>query len=78
MAFNRHEEYASFDQRDVLEDLLLTNRYNFYIGVDELADLEKEYFNNDLTKERADEIIYYLMDSIIENDLDKQFDNKYL
>jgi hypothetical protein len=78
MSFDPFEEYASFDQRDILEDLLLTNRYNFYIGVEELADLEKEYFDDDLTSERADEIIYYLRENKIENDLDKQFNNKYL
>tara|TARA_R100000544_G_C2177095_1_gene35081 strand:- start:227 stop:463 length:237 start_codon:yes stop_codon:yes gene_type:complete len=72
--FDPFEEYVNFDQLDILEDLLTTGRYNFYIGVDELRELEKEYFDDgNLTKDRADEIISELRNSIIESDLDKQF-----
>tara|TARA_R100000541_G_scaffold1867_1_gene6862 strand:- start:152 stop:388 length:237 start_codon:yes stop_codon:yes gene_type:complete len=72
--FDPFEEYVNFDQLDILEDLLTTGRYNFYIGVDELRELEKEYFDDgNLTKDRADEIISQLKNSIIESDLDKQF-----
>ena len=72
--FDPFEEYVNFDQLDILEDLLTTGRYNFYIGVDELRELEKEYFDDgSLTKDRADEIISQLKNSIIESDLDKQF-----
>ena len=72
--FDPFEEYVNFDQLDILEDLLTTGRYNFYIGVDELRELEKEYFDDgNLTKDRADEIIRELRNSIIESDLDKQF-----
>ena len=72
--FDPFEEYVNFDQLDILEDLLSTGRYNFYIGVDELRELEKEYFDDgNLTKDRADEIISELRNSIIESDLDKQF-----
>ena len=72
--FDPFEEYVNFDQLDILEDLLSTGRYNFYIGVDELRELEKEYFDDgNLTKDRADEIISQLKNSIIESDLDKQF-----
>ena len=72
--FYPFEEYVNFYQLDILEDLLTTGRYNFYIGVDELRELEKEYFDDgNLTKDRADEIISQLKNSIIESDLDKQF-----
>ena len=72
--FDPFEEYVNFDQLDILEDLLSTGRYNFYIGVDELRELEKEYFDDgNLTKDRADEIISQLKNSVIESDLDKQF-----
>ncbi|MBC8399663.1 MAG: hypothetical protein H8E16_21595 [Flavobacteriales bacterium] len=72
--FDPFEEYVNFDQLDILEDLLTTGRYNFYIGVDELRELEKEYFDDgNLTKDRADEIISQLKNSLIESDLDKQF-----
>ncbi len=79
MSFDPFEEYVSFDQLDILEDLF-SGRYEFHITIDELADLEKEYFNkdSDLTSERANEIIYYLRENKIEGDLDKIFNSKFL
>jgi len=79
MAFDNFEEYVSFDQLDILEDLF-SGRYEFHILIDELASLENEYFNkdSDLTAERANEIIHYLRENKIENDLDKQFNSRFL
>ena len=79
MAFDQFEEYVSFDQLDILEDLF-SGRYEFHVTIDELASLENEYFNtdSDLTAERANEIIYYLRENKIEGDLDKIFNSKYL
>jgi len=79
MSFDPFEEYVSFDQLDILEDLF-SGRYEFHILIDELASLENEYFNkdSDLTAERANEIIHYLRENKIENDLDKQFNSRFL
>jgi len=73
------EDYANFDQLDILEDLLDSGRYHFYIEVDELHELEKEYLNEkSLTKDRADEIIKYLRENKIQEDLDKAFNTRFL
>ena len=79
MAFDSFEEYADFNQLDILEDLLESGRHSFYIDPEELHGYLKEYWNSSsLTKERADEIIYFLRENKIVTDLDEQFNNKFL
>lgn len=79
MAFDSNEEYADFNQLDKLEDYLESGRHNFYIDSDELHGYYKEYLDNSsLTSERAEEIITILELNRIENDLDKQFNSRFL
>ena len=79
MSFDPFEEYASFDQLDILEDFLESGRHNFYIDSDELHGYLKEYWDNSsLTSDRADEIISILRLNRIEDDLDKQFNSRFL
>ncbi len=80
MAFDPFEEYISPDQEQILDGLFM-NSNNFYnIDIEELASLEKEFFDNlgGLTFERAREIINYLNENKIEMDLDKQFNSRFL
>ena len=78
--FDPFEEYISPEQEQILDGLFM-NSNNFYnIDVEELASLEKEYFDNigGLTFSRAQEIIDYLCENKIETDLDKQFNSRFL
>jgi len=80
MAFDPFEEYISPEQEQILDGLFM-NSNNFYnIDIEELASLEKEFFDNlgGLTFERAQEIINYLNENKIEMDLDKQFNSRFL
>ena len=77
MSYENNLEYITPKQQDKLDDLL-DNNSNFYaIDVDELHELEKEFFNNigGLTYDRAQEIISYLLENKVSTDLDQQFDN---
>ena len=79
MAFDPFEEYISPEQEQILDGLFM-NSNNFYnIDIEELASLEKEFFDNlgGLTFERAQEMINYLNENKIEMDLDKQFNNRF-
>jgi len=80
MAFDPFIEYIEEWQQDTLENLFVASNNYFNIDIEELASLEKEYFDNigGLTKERAQEIIDYLNENKIEMDLDKQFNNRFL
>jgi hypothetical protein len=80
MAFDRFEEYISPEQEQILDGLFMNSNNYYNIDVEELASLEKEFFDNlgGLTSERAQEIIDYLNENKIEMDLDKQFNNRFL
>jgi len=80
MAFNPFEEYISPEQEQILDGLFMNSNNYYNIDVEELASLEKEFFDNlgGLTSERAQEIIDYLNENKIEMDLDKQFNNRFL
>ena len=80
MAFNIFEEYISDRQQDILESLFVNSNQYYNIEVEELASLEKEYFDNigGLTFDRAQEIIDYLNENKIETDLDRVFNQRFL
>jgi hypothetical protein len=80
MAFDNFEEYISPEQEQILDGLFMNSNNYYNIDVEELASLEKEFFDNlgGLTSERAQEIIDYLNENKIEMDLDKQFNNRFL
>lgn len=78
--FDPFEEYISPEQEQILDGLFM-NSNNFYnIDVEELASLEKEFFNNlgALTFARAQEMIDYLNENKIVTDLDKEFNSRFL
>ena len=80
MSYDLFEEYISPEQEQVLDGLFM-NSNNFYnIDVEELASLEREFFNNlgGLTYDRASEMISYLTENKIETDLDSIFNNRFL
>jgi len=78
--FDPFEEYISPEQEQILDGLFMNSNNYYNIDVEELASLEKEFFDNlgGLTSERAQEIIDYLNENKIEMDLDKQFDSRFL
>jgi hypothetical protein len=80
MAFDNFEEYISPEQEQILDGLFMNSNNYYNIDVEELASLEREFFDNlgGLTSERAQEIIDYLNENKIEMDLDKQFNNRFL
>ena len=80
MAFDNFEEYISPEQEQILDGLFMNSNNYYNIDVEELASLEREFFDNlgGLTSERAQEIIDYLNENKIEMDLDKQFDSRFL
>ncbi len=80
MAFNIFEEYITDRQQDILESLFVNSNQYYNIEVEELASLEKEYFDNigGITFDRAQEIIDYLNENKIETDLDKVFNQRFL
>lgn len=80
MAFDNFIEYISPEQEQILDGLFMNSNNYYNIDVEELASLEKEFFDNlgGLTSERAQEIIDYLNENKIEMDLDKQFNNRFL
>ena len=77
MSFDPFEQYAEDWQQDILENMFVASNNYYNVDVEELASLEKEYFDNigGLTFDRANEIIDYLKENKIETDLDRQFDN---
>ena len=80
MSFDPFEEYIEEWQQDILENLFVASNQYYNIDHEELAKLEKEYFDNigGMTFLRASEIIDYLQENKIETDLDKQFNSRFL
>lgn len=78
--FDPFEEYISPEQEQILDGLFMNSNNYYNIDVEELASLEREFFDNlgGLTSERAQEIIDYLNENKIEMDLDRQFNNRFL
>lgn len=80
MAFDPFEEYITDRQQDILEGLFVNSNQYYNIEVEELASLEKEYFDNigGLTFDRAQEIIDYLNENKMVTDLDTIFNQRFL